>query len=48
MECVEDHVLHDQEGLDFKEEDDYGHEFDDEEREADQKISEQSHVIPSS
>ena len=47
MECVEDHLLHDQEGLGVKEEADYGHEFDDEEREIAQKIYEQFHVISS-
>lgn len=32
MECASDHVLDDEEGSDIKEETDYGHESDDEER----------------
>jgi len=46
MECVEDHILYDEEESSIKEKDDYGHEFDDEERESAKKIFEQSHVIP--
>lgn len=45
MESVENHFLYDKEGIYIKEKDDYGHEFDDEEREATQKISKQSYVI---
>lgn len=48
MECVEDHLFYDQERFDIKEEADYGFEFDDEEREIAQKVSEKSHVTTSS
>jgi hypothetical protein len=40
MECVEDHILYDEEEFCFKEKDDYGHKFDDEERESVTKIFE--------
>lgn len=45
MECVENHILYDEEGSYIKEENDNGHEFDDEKREIAQKKFEQSHVI---
>lgn len=47
MECAEDRILHDKEGSCIEEEVDDGHEFDDEQREAPEEVSQQSHPPPS-
>lgn len=44
MECGEDHIVDDKEGSCIEEEVDDGHEFDDEEREAAEEVSQQSHL----